>query len=112
MRVLWLLVCLSIGAGSASAQRLDPDWCWTCRDSFQHFAAGAGIDVASRVAAMHAWQRVAIASAIGAAYELGQADNAERTGPGYGFGPKDLILDVAGAVVAEVAWSVARKLLH
>ena len=112
MKSLIVLLALASASPSLMAQRLDPDTCLTCVDSRQHFAAGAGIDLASRLVAKRAWQRVAIVVAVGAAYEAGQmsaAADAGLKGPGYGFGLKDLALDAAGAVVAEgIVWLVRK----
>ncbi len=102
-----LLICLP---GAMQAQHIDPDWCWTCADSRQHFVAGAGIDVAAHIILpqTHAWQRVLVTCTIGAAYEFGQENRSDGSGPGYGFGPKDLALDCAGAATAELVWGLFR----
>jgi hypothetical protein len=45
------------------------------------------------------------------AQRLGQEEGARQNGkwgPGYGFGPKDLILGVSGAVCTEIVWAVLR----
>lgn len=110
-----LLGLLMLIAAPLSAQRLqiDPDWCWSCRDSQEHFGAGAAIDFAAHVVLRrsHAWQRVLIVTVTAAAYELGQEEGDYRngkSGPGYGFGPKDLILGVSGAVCTEIVWALLR----
>lgn len=97
------IVCLCVPE-RAVAQRLDPDWCWGCRDSWEHVAAGAGVGVAANWVLPRArpWQRVVVVAAVGAAYEFGQES------AGGVFGPKDLICDVAGAVVVEVVASLWR----
>lgn len=114
MRVA-LLGLLMVIAAPLSAQRLqiDPDWCWSCRDSQQHFAIGAGIDVAARLVLpkSRAWQRLLIITVAATAYELGQEEGAwqsGKSGPGYGFGPKDLILGVSGALSTEIVWALLR----
>lgn len=100
MKMLPLLGMLC--AAPLHAQHIDPDWCLTCRDSQEHFAAGAGIQAATLLVFPRAglWRRLAITASIGAAYELGQVESAER-GRGYGFGLKDLLCDLAGALVVE-----------
>jgi hypothetical protein len=113
VRSLWLIAGLLCAATSAgTAQQIDPDWCLTCRDSREHFAAGAGIDVAARIVLprTRVWQRVLVVTAIGAAYEAGQADAPGPRGRGYGFGPKDLLLDVAGALVTEGLIALGRRI--
>lgn len=84
------------------AQSIDPDWCLTCKDSREHFAAGVGIQVSTILVLprTRAWQRLAVTTAIAAAYELGQLDT-PQAGPGFGFGPKDLLLSVVGALAVE-----------
>ena len=116
MRVV-LLGLLMLIAAPLSAQRLevDPDWCWTCRDSQGHFAAGAGIDVAAHIILprSRAWQRILIMTTAATAYELGQEEGDRqggRVGPGYGFGPKDLIVGVSGAICAEIVWAMLRRI--
>ena len=104
-----LVAILGCLPAAMPAQHLDPDWCWTCVDSRQHFAAGVGIDVAAHILLpqTHVWQRMLVTCAIGAAYEAGQAESGRNaSGPGYGFGPKDLVLDCAGAATAELAWGL------
>ncbi len=111
-----LLALLLLVAAPLSAQRIqfDPDWCWTCKDSQQHFAAGASLDLAAHVLLprSHAWQRVLLITAAAAAYELGQEEGARgggKVGPGYGFGSKDLIIGVSGAICSEIVWAMLRK---
>lgn len=111
-----LLGLLMLFAAPLSAQRIyvDPDWCWSCRDSQEHFAIGAGIDVAAKIILprSRAWQRLLIITVAATAYELGQEEGARENrkwGPGYGFGPKDLILGVSGAICTEIIWAVLRK---
>ena len=115
MRVA-LLGLLVLVAAPLSAQRIqfDPDWCWTCKDSRQHFAAGAGIDLAAHIILprSHAWQRILLVTAAATAYELGQEDASHsegKVGPGYGFGPKDLIVGVSGAICSEIVWAALRR---
>ena len=103
---------------SAQRLRLDPDTCWTCRDSREHFASGAALDVAAHLVLPRtkAWQRVVVVFALGAAYEAGQADIVRYTPysgtRGFGFGLKDLALDVAGALVAEALWTSVKRALE
>jgi len=111
-----LLALLLLVAAPLSAQRIqfDPDWCWTCKDSQQHFAAGASLDLAAHVflPRSHAWQRVLLITVAAAAYELGQEEGARagsKVGPGYGFGSKDLIVGVSGAICSEIVWAMLRK---
>lgn len=103
---LVLAVLLALAATSqAEAQWLDPDSCWTCVDTREHFVGGAAVAIASRPVLKKAWQRVAATAVLGAVYEAGQWDAHRADGlngqRGYGFGPKDLVADVAGAVVSE-----------
>lgn len=109
-----LLALLLLVATPLSAQRIqfDPDWCWTCKDSQQHFAAGASLDLAAHVLLpkSHAWQRVLLVTAGAAAYELGQESRSGgKVGAGYGFGSKDLIAGVGGAICSEIVWAMLRK---
>jgi hypothetical protein len=114
MRVA-LLGLLMMVAAPLSAQRIqfDPDWCWTCKDSQQHFAAGASLDLAAHIILpkSHAWHRVLLITAAAAAYELGQEEGARaggKVGTGYGFGSKDLIVGVSGAICSEIVWALLR----
>jgi hypothetical protein len=114
MRVA-LLGLLVLVAAPLSAQRIqfDPDWCWTCKDSPEHFAAGAGLDLAAHIILpkSHAWQRILVVTAAATAYELGQEEGARaggEVGPGYGFGTKDLIVGFSGAICSEIVWAVLR----
>lgn len=104
-----IVVALLAGSGAAAQVRWDPDRCLTCPDSRAHFAAGAGIDVAARIVVPKAnrWQRLAIVATIALAYELGQESTSRSagvSGPGYGLGPKDWALGVAGAGLLELLW--------
>lgn len=105
MKLALLLLLL---AAPLHAQRLDPDNCWTCRDSWEHFGSGAGLDIASRLTVPHhAWQRIGTVMLIGVVWESAQADVARTTnlyGRGFGFGLKDLACDALGALVGELLW--------
>lgn len=114
-----LVIVAMLVARPAAAQRLDPDYCWTCMDTRHHFYAGAALAVASRGPYVakgwrnRAWKRVAVVTGVGAAYELMQMYEAKQrgqVGPGYGFGPKDLVADFAGAVVVETVFALGRKI--
>lgn len=109
---LCLLCSLSFAAPGA-AQFLDPDSCWTCPDSREHFAAGAALDLAARVPFRKAWQRVTATAVIGAVWEAAQWDAARGTDnagkPGYGFSLKDLACDVAGALAVEGVALILKK---
>lgn len=95
----------------------DPDWVWNA-DQWQHMAAGAALVVLMRGPYITEswresfWGRVGLVAVIGAAYEGLQLFEASQTGmlgqPGYGFGPLDLIADVAGALVVEGIWSLLK----
>ena len=65
-------------------------------DKFQHFVAGAGIEVVGKVVIpeIKPWKRVLITGTIGAAYELGQGR----------FDVWDLTADVLGGILVEVIW--------
>ena len=120
----WLLLSLGLlclSASTANAQWLDPDNCWTCSDSKQHFAAGAILNIAVRGPYVTkswnntAYKRILLVAGVGATYELLQYYEARQLGRlgkvGYGFSPKDLVLDVAGATATEVViWGI-RKIL-
>src|SRR5439155_23062572 len=103
----------------ASAQWLDPDRCITCPDKVQHLVAGVGLDLLARgpwVAKSfrnHAWKRVAITGVVAASWEMLEALDARRQGkagrPGYGFGPLDLAITVAGAAAMEGLQGLGRK---
>ena len=98
------------------AQFLDPDSCWTCASSRQHFAAGAVIDLAWRPLLRPGLNRpiprVLLTTAVGAIYEGMDYVEARVNGKlgrrGYGFGLIDLTLDVAGAVLVELVDGVFR----
>jgi hypothetical protein len=112
---LALLGLLMLVAAPLSAQRIrvDPDWCWTCKDSQEHFAAGAGLDLAVHIVLpkSQAWQRILLITIAATAFELGQEEAARdggKVGPGYGFGTKDLIVGVSGAVFTEIVWASLR----
>jgi len=122
MKYLLLFIGLLFFVPAKSeAQVLDPDYCWTCLDSRQHFAAGVVLDIAARGPYVakdwnnKAWKRVLLVAGVGATYEVMQYYEARQTGhlgqPGYGFGPKDLALDVAGAITTELFIWVGRKIL-
>lgn len=119
MRVALLVLMLVLVSAAASAQYLDPDRCWTCSDSFQHAAAGAALDGAAIAVfpRWRPWQRALLTGVlIGGVFEAGQADAARHTGKlgqlGYGFGLKDWACDVAGALVLEGAWALARRIFR
>jgi hypothetical protein len=111
------LISFILAAAPAAAQQWDPDRCLTCHDSQLHFVAGASIDVAAHIILPKTtiWQRLAVVATIALAYELGQ-ESATRTagihGPGYGLGPKDWALTVAGGAVLEGAWSLGRRIFR
>lgn len=111
-----IALTLLLVASPLAAQRIpvDPDWCWTCSDSQQHFVSSMGIDVG-----FHAlfpkttvWHRLGFSFVVGAVWELAQADVARSkqiNGPGFGFGPKDLACDMLGALAGELLWAIARR---
>lgn len=119
MRTALLALMLLLPA-VASAQLLDPDRCWSCRDTYYHAAAGAGIDVAVRTGIIaKSWRsspvrRVALVALVGAAYEgvetFSAWENHQLGHRGYGFGLKDLACDVGGAVVVELGTALFRAL--
>lgn len=109
--VVKFLLTLSVLAAPLEAQRIpvDPDWCLACSDSWQHFGSGVATDFGARLLFPRArpWQRLLLVTAIGVAWELAQADVAIRhdlRGRGDGFGPKDLLCDIAGGVLTELVW--------
>lgn len=109
------LVLLLVAAPLPAQRLLDPDTCWTCWDSVQHFGSGVAIDVG-----VHAlfpkstvWQRLGFNVVVGVVWELAQADvarSANLSGPGHGFGFKDLAMDALGAIAGELLWRGARIL--
>ncbi len=113
-----IILALALCAARASGQFLDPDHCLTCRDVVQHAAGGAVLDVAARLVIKRPAQRVAFVAFTGAVVELAQWDVDVHTvrpsclgKPGCGFGLKDLAIDVAAAVAAEVVISRISALL-
>jgi hypothetical protein len=87
MKYLLLIVgLLCFTPTKSQAQFLDPDTCWTCKDSRQHFAAGSAIDLGLQVlpnkwqVSNKPWKRVALVALVGAVYEAGQADVARSQG--------------------------------
>lgn len=121
MKYLLLLFGLLFFAPTKTqAQVFDPDYCWTCLDSKHHFAAGVVLNIAARGPYVaknwndKAWKRVLLVAGVGATYEVMQYYEARQTGhlgePGYGFGPKDLVMDVGGAIANEVLFWVVRKI--
>ena len=120
-RTSWMLAALFLATGPrVSAQWLDPDRCVTCPDKLQHFAAGVGLDLLARgpwVAKPfrnHAWKRVALTAVVAASWEMLEALDARREHkagrPGYGFGPVDFAITVAGAAAVEGVQGLVRKL--
>lgn len=106
-------------ASPLSAQRLlDPDTCFTCKDSREHFAATALLDAGAQVLfpKWKPWQRVLLTGGlIGGVWEAGQMDAAHALGasgrPGFGFSFKDLACDILGAWAMEGLWAIGRKIL-
>lgn len=117
-----ILVAVAAATAPLTAQYLDPDRCWTCRDKVEHFAAGAGLDILARgpwVAASfrnRAWKRVAVTAVVATAWELIEMEQARRDGtagqPGYGFSPLDVTATVGGAVAMELAAAGLRAILR
>lgn len=117
--LLFALLILPAKAQGQSHQFFDPDYCWSCLDSKQHFAAGVVLDIAARgpfvAKTWHdqAYKRVLLVTGVGATYELMQYYEAKQTGhlgqPGYGFGPKDLVLDMSGAIVTEIIIGIGKE---
>lgn len=119
----WLLLLLGLLCFSPSitnAQLLDPDTCWTCSDSKQHFASGFVIDAGLHLfpnwsLVNKPWKRVAVVAVIGAIYEAGQTDISYHQGvlgqPGYGFSLKDEALNIGGAIASEIVVWGLKKIL-
>lgn len=110
MIVLLLGMLAFLFPETGTAQRWDPDWHLLARDSRDHFLAGGGISAATRLIFPKAgtWQRLAVVATVALAYELGQealARDLDAHGPGFGLGPKDLLLTVAGGALVEAAWA-------
>lgn len=84
--LLFMLALLVFTPTKSQAQWLDPDKCWTCVDSREHFGAGAAIDLGLQVfpntwqVSNKPWKRVALVALVGAVYEAGQADVAHSQG--------------------------------
>jgi len=134
--IMPLIASLSLALAApkiSQAQFLDPDKCWTCSDTREHFAGGAILDLAVRgpwVAESfrnRLWKREAMVCTIGATYEALQYFEAKANNKlgerGYGFSLKDLAADCLGALAMEgiihitqkkfnIAWSVERDKLY
>lgn len=103
----------------ATAQYLDPDHCFTCRDKREHFAAGVGLDLLARgpwVARSFRdkpWKRVALTGVVATSWEVLEMFQDRRDGkaghPGYGFGPLDIAATIAGAATTEVLAALVQK---
>lgn len=118
----WLaLILLTVAARPAPAQAiLDPDTCWTCRDTYQHAAAGGLVNIAMHTQIIApSWRksflgRMGLTLAVGATYEVVELvsawENKTAGQTGYGFGLKDLVADLAGALVVEGVVALGRKL--
>lgn len=115
-----LLLLLMVAPTAVRAQILDPDRCWSCRDTYYHAVAGATLDVAVRSGVIAtSWRsspvrRVALVFVVGAAYEgvetFSAWENHKLGTRGYGFGLKDLSADVGGAVLTELLTAVWRAI--
>lgn len=106
--ILATLTFLVLAATPLQAQRLttDPDWCITCSDTWQHLGSGAAINLSTKIIFPRAksWQRMAVNVTINTIWELAQADAARTahvSGPGLGFGIKDLLFGIAGGLLME-----------
>jgi hypothetical protein len=105
-----------------AAQTWDPDWCVTCQDTQLHAAAGALIDaglhlpIAPKGFRDTVGKRLLVVGVIGLVYEVGQLSVAQSTGvagtPGFGISPKDVIADLAGAVVVEGLVALGKVVLR
>ena len=115
---LWgLLLLLMPRVGNA--QRLDPDYCWSCPDKAYHFAAGAALDLAIRpfirTELRHPMGRILTVCFIGAVWEgIQSLENQveHRAGPGYGFGVADLMATCLGATVMDGLVLVGQRVLR
>ena len=106
-----LALALLLFATPLQGQWLDPDNCWTCQDSKQHFVSGALLDTGFHAIFPRTrfWERIGLVTLTGVVWEFAQADvarSANLHGVGCGFGFKDLALDMAGALVGEVLWKI------
>ena len=119
MMILFLLAFL-LPCALPAQRLLDPDTCWSCKDSYWHASAGALLDVSMRAGYIasrwrrSAIKRVSLVLLVGAAYEgvetLSAWENKTIGQRGYGFGFKDLTCDLAGAVAVEVVVAIGKKL--
>lgn len=122
MKALFLsLVLLALWVRPAEAQFFDPDTCLTCPDSREHFAGGAilGFGIQALPSSWRSgwadapWKRGLTVTILGAVYEAGQWDAHRHDGlngkPGFGFGVKDLAVDVAGWAFSELVTAGLRK---
>ena len=116
----WLLLLLLVIPMKLEGQLLDPDNCWTCSDSRQHFASGFLIDAGLHLfpkwgLVNKPWKRVAVVAVVGAIYEAGQTDISYHQKvlgqPGYGFSLKDEALNIGGAVFSEIVIWGLKKIL-
>ena len=115
--LLLVLSCFGYLA-PAFGQRVifDPDLCLSCPDTRDHILAGTGLDVGLQLVFPRTSPglRIGIVTAIAVVYEVGQEsivrEDPSKRAPGYGFGVKDLLAGIAGAVVAEGGRALWRKL--
>ena len=108
MRLALVLLLIAAPLG-AQGIPIDPDYCWSCRDSWEHFGSGIALDLGATLVPSRAWQRVTFVMAIGVVWEAGQADVARSKGihePGFGWSFKDLACDLAGALVGEAIHAI------
>jgi len=100
----------------AQAFVFDPDVCVTCPDTRGHALAGVGISVGLQTFTpkLSPLARIGVVFAVGVGYEFGQEaivrESPAKRGPGYGFGVKDILADVAGALIAEGLGALWRQL--
>lgn len=121
MRAFWLSLVLLAAPVALSGQWLDKDRVWDA-DQWQHFAAGAVLDVGLRGLPVIApdWRRspakrLALVGGLAVIFEVYQVYESSAAGwlgnEGAGFGLLDLLATMCGALSAELLTSALGKVL-
>lgn len=121
MRAFWLSLALLIAPVHLSGQWLDPDRHWN-GDQWQHFAAGAVLDVVVRGVPVLApdWRRspakrLVLVGGVAVIFEAYQVYESHAAGwignEGAGFGLLDLLATLMGAMSAELLLYTLERML-